>query len=72
MTPRRVALAWLLQHSRDAPIPGTASTQHLDENVAAAGLRLADDELERLDGLLGLRAEDRRNSWRDATPPRRS
>jgi len=52
VTPRQVALAWLLQHSHvTLPIPGTASTQHLDENVAAAGLRLADDELERLDGL---------------------
>ena len=52
VTPRQVALAWLLQHSHvTLPIPGTASTKHLDENVAAAGLRLAHDELERLDGL---------------------
>jgi aryl-alcohol dehydrogenase-like predicted oxidoreductase len=51
-TPMQVALAWLLQHS-DAmlPIPGTSSIEHLDENVAAAALRLTDDELERLDGL---------------------
>ena len=51
-TPMLVALAWLLQHS-DAmlPIPGTSSLAHLEENVAAAGLRLTDDELERLDGL---------------------
>jgi aryl-alcohol dehydrogenase-like predicted oxidoreductase len=51
-TPVQVALAWLLQHSAAMlPIPGTASIPHLEENVAAAGLRLADDELERLDGL---------------------
>ena len=51
-TPRQVALMRLLQHSHvTLPIPGTASTQHLDENVAAAGCALADDELERLDGL---------------------
>ena len=50
--PMLVALAWLLQHS-DAmlPIPGTSSLAHLEENVAAAGLRLTDDELDQLDGL---------------------
>jgi aryl-alcohol dehydrogenase-like predicted oxidoreductase len=31
------------------PIPGTSSVAHLEENVAAAGLRLTDDELARLD-----------------------
>lgn len=51
-TPAQVALAWLLQHSGAMlPIPGTSSLAHLEENVAAAGLRLTGDELERLDGL---------------------
>jgi aryl-alcohol dehydrogenase-like predicted oxidoreductase len=27
------------------PIPGTGSVEHLEENVAAAGLQLGEDEL---------------------------
>jgi pyridoxine 4-dehydrogenase len=42
-TPLQVALAWLLRRSRVMlPIPGTASITHLEENVAAAGLKLPD------------------------------
>ena len=49
-TPGQVALAWLLQRSEVMlPIPGTSSVAHLEENVAAAGLTLAPDEVERLD-----------------------
>jgi len=48
-TPRQVALAWLLDHSPVIlPIPGTSSVTHLEENVAAATLDLADDEMRRL------------------------
>jgi aryl-alcohol dehydrogenase-like predicted oxidoreductase len=48
-TPAQVALAWLLQHSPvTLPIPGTSSREHLKENVAAAALRLDDQELESL------------------------
>jgi pyridoxine 4-dehydrogenase len=48
-TPNQVALAWLLARSHVMlPIPGTSSPTHLEENVAAAGLRLSDDELGRL------------------------
>ena len=40
-TPMQVALAWLLQRSPNVlPIPGTASLDHLRENVAAATLEL--------------------------------
>ena len=47
----QVALAWLLQDSRTMlPIPGTSRVKHLEENVAAAALRLADDDLRELDG----------------------
>jgi len=43
--PSHVALAWLLQRAPVVlPIPGTGSVEHLEENVAAAGLRLTDDE----------------------------
>lgn len=44
-TPMQVALAWLLKRSpRMLPIPGTSSTAHLEENVAAANLCLSDEE----------------------------
>jgi pyridoxine 4-dehydrogenase len=50
--PMQVALAWLLHASPVMlPIPGTGSLEHLEENVAAAELRLDDDELETLDAL---------------------
>jgi pyridoxine 4-dehydrogenase len=45
-TSAQVALAWLLSRSPVMlPIPGTASVEHLRENVAAAGLRLPADDL---------------------------
>ena len=40
-----VALAWLLERSPVMlPIPGTSSLQHLEQNVAAAKLKLTPDE----------------------------
>jgi pyridoxine 4-dehydrogenase len=40
-TPSQVALAWLLERSPVMlPIPGTSSVEHLEENVAAAGLKI--------------------------------
>jgi aryl-alcohol dehydrogenase-like predicted oxidoreductase len=49
-TTTQVALAWLLTHSSVMlPIPGTSSRQHLEENVAAAALRLSDDALARVE-----------------------
>ena len=48
-TPRQVALAWLLEHSGvTLPIPGTSSVEHLEENVAATGLALGDEEMAEL------------------------
>jgi aryl-alcohol dehydrogenase-like predicted oxidoreductase len=48
-TPGQIALAWLLAHSPvTLPIPGTGSVAHLEENLAAADLRLSDEEVERL------------------------
>jgi pyridoxine 4-dehydrogenase len=45
-TPSQVALAWLLKHSPVMlPIPGTSSVAHLEENVAAAALELADEDM---------------------------
>jgi pyridoxine 4-dehydrogenase len=49
-TTGQVALAWLLRRSRVMlPIPGTGSVAHLEENVAAAELEIADEELAELD-----------------------
>lgn len=49
-TAGQVALAWLLAKSPVMlPIPGTSSVEHLEENVAAADLKLSDDELATLD-----------------------
>ena len=46
VSPIQVALAWLLQRSPVlVPIPGTSSVAHLEENLAAAQLRLDDDDL---------------------------
>lgn len=45
----QVALAWLLHRSKAMlPIPGTSSIRHLEENVAAAAIRLDDEDLVRL------------------------
>jgi aryl-alcohol dehydrogenase-like predicted oxidoreductase len=45
-TPAQVAIAWLLARSPVMlPIPGTASIAHLEENVAAAALRLSAADL---------------------------
>ena len=47
--PGQLSIAWLLARSPVVlPIPGTASEQHLEENVAAARLELEPGEVERL------------------------
>jgi len=49
---QQVAVAWLLGHSPvTVPIPGTSKLAHVDDNVAAAGLRLNDDDILRLDAM---------------------
>jgi len=48
-TPVAVAVSWLLQRSENILlIPGTSSVEHLRENVAAAELRIPEDELTEL------------------------
>ncbi|HEX2830152.1 MAG TPA: aldo/keto reductase [Burkholderiales bacterium] len=48
-TPSQVALAWLLARSPVMlPIPGTSSTKHLEDNAAAASLRLLEADLAEL------------------------
>jgi aryl-alcohol dehydrogenase-like predicted oxidoreductase len=47
--PIQVALAWLLARSPVMlPIPGTSSVAHLEENVAAAGLKIDEDKMQEL------------------------
>ena len=46
VTPAQVALAWLLARSPVMlPIPGTSSIAHLEENAAAAALKLSPEDL---------------------------
>src|SRR6202048_569291 len=48
-SPTQVALGWLLHRSPIMlPIPGTSSIEHLEQNVAAATLRLSEEEYEKL------------------------
>ncbi len=45
-TVAQLSLAWLLQRSPVMlPIPGTSKVAHLEENVAAAGIRLSEEEM---------------------------
>ena len=45
-TPGQLALAWVLAQGNDiAPIPGTKRVKYLEENAAAAAIRLTDDDL---------------------------
>jgi pyridoxine 4-dehydrogenase len=49
-TTAQIALAWLLHHSPVMlPIPGTSSVMHLEENMAAAELKLTDAEWQSLE-----------------------
>src|SRR5271154_972655 len=56
-SPTQVALAWLLHRSPIMlPIPGTSSIEHLEQNVAAASLRLTDEDYRKLSGVSALAA----------------
>ena len=49
----QVALAWLLERSAVMlPIPGTSSLAHLEDNVAAAKLKLTPEEWKAIDALV--------------------
>src|ERR1700687_2271169 len=48
----QIALAWLLRRSPVMlPIPGTSSIEHLEQNLAAPSLRIADEEYKQLSGV---------------------
>jgi pyridoxine 4-dehydrogenase len=51
-TPMQVGLAWLLKRAKNIlPIPGTSSVAHLEQNIAAATLKLPDNLYEELSAL---------------------
>jgi aryl-alcohol dehydrogenase-like predicted oxidoreductase len=61
-TPSQLALAWVLAQGNDlAPIPGTTTRKHLEENLAAAAIPLSRDDLARIDAVApkGAAAGDR-------------
>jgi pyridoxine 4-dehydrogenase len=48
-SPTQIALAWLLHRSPIMlPIPGTSSIEHLQQNVAAASLRITEEDYQTL------------------------
>jgi aryl-alcohol dehydrogenase-like predicted oxidoreductase len=58
--PIQIASTWLLQRSPwMLPIPGTSSVEHLEENIAAAAIRLSEDEFRQLDDVNGKTAAGR-------------
>ncbi len=62
ITESQLALAWVLAQGEDVvPIPGTKRRSYLEENAAAAEVRLTPDELERIDAAFpkGATAGDR-------------
>jgi aryl-alcohol dehydrogenase-like predicted oxidoreductase len=51
-TPAQIALAWLLAQGDDvAPIPGTKRVARVEQNIAADGVALSADQIERLNKL---------------------
>ena len=50
VTPAQLALAWVMAKGEDiVPIPGTKSPRRLEENAAAADLRLSPEDINELD-----------------------
>ncbi len=51
-TPAQVALAWLLtKGDHIVPIPGTKRVSRVEQNIAADGVQLSAEQIDRLDGL---------------------
>jgi aryl-alcohol dehydrogenase-like predicted oxidoreductase len=52
-TPSQLALSWVLAQGEDiVPIPGTKRVKYLDDNLGALNVRLAQEDLERIDAIL--------------------
>jgi aryl-alcohol dehydrogenase-like predicted oxidoreductase len=66
VTPSQLALAWVLaQREFIVPIPGTKRRTYLEENCAAAEVKLAPEDLERLSGAVprGMASGTRYPEW---------
>jgi aryl-alcohol dehydrogenase-like predicted oxidoreductase len=60
VTPAQLAIAWLLAQGDDiVPIPGTKRRTYLEQNAAAVDVRLAADDLARIDAELPQTAGER-------------
>ena len=59
-TPAQLAIAWLLNRGEDiVPIPGSTRAERVEENGAAAHIRLSREEMEELEGVAGMVAGQR-------------
>lgn len=57
VTPSQVGLAWLLAHSPNTLlIPGTASRDHLEQNMAVGSIALGEDAMAELDAIVDMEA----------------
>jgi aryl-alcohol dehydrogenase-like predicted oxidoreductase len=53
VTPAQLALAWLMAQGEDIiPIPSSKTRRHLEENLKAIDIKLTEEELARLDGIM--------------------
>ncbi len=60
VTPAQLALAWVLAQGEDVvPIPGTKRRKYLEENAAAVGVELSDEDLSRIEAELPETAGER-------------
>jgi aryl-alcohol dehydrogenase-like predicted oxidoreductase len=60
ITPAQLALAWVLAQGEDiVPIPGTKRRTYLEQNAAAADVRLSEEDLQRIEAELPPVAGDR-------------
>jgi aryl-alcohol dehydrogenase-like predicted oxidoreductase len=71
-TPAQVAVAWVLSRGDDVvPIPGTKRVHRLEENLAALGLALSEDDRKWLDNLVAVGERYPDAGWVNrSTPPR--
>jgi aryl-alcohol dehydrogenase-like predicted oxidoreductase len=60
VTPAQLAIAWVLAQGEDiVPIPGTKRRKYLEQNAAAAEVRLTDEDVRRIEAELPAVAGDR-------------
>lgn len=53
VTPAQLALAWLMTQGEDIiPIPSSKTRRHLEENLKAIDIKLTEEDLARLDGIM--------------------